>query len=156
MLTNPSKNTVLQLPRYAKRMIVLTLDLLMSVMAVWLAFYLRIDQISIPQGQQYYVYLLAPLLAVPVFIFMGLYRAIFRYTGMAAMLSTGLAVSIYAILFFSVLLFFKWEGVPRSLGLIQPLLFLLLVGSSRAIARFWLAGLSVKSRNNSKLPQRWL
>jgi FlaA1/EpsC-like NDP-sugar epimerase len=32
--------------------------------------------------------------------------------------------------------------VPRSLGLLQPLIFLLLVGASRAFARFWLAGLS--------------
>jgi FlaA1/EpsC-like NDP-sugar epimerase len=32
--------------------------------------------------------------------------------------------------------------VPRSLGLLQPVIFLLLVGASRAFARFWLAGLS--------------
>ena len=32
--------------------------------------------------------------------------------------------------------------VPRSLGVLQPLIYLLLVGASRAFARFWLAGLS--------------
>jgi FlaA1/EpsC-like NDP-sugar epimerase len=148
MISNQSKKTVLQLPRYAKRVIVLTLDLLMSVIAVWLAFYLRIDQVGLPVGQQYFVYVLAPLLFVPIFISMGLYRAIFRYTGMAAMLTTGLAVSTYALCFFVALLYFKWDGVPRSLGLIQPLLFLILVGSSRAIARFWLAGLSLQLRHS--------
>jgi FlaA1/EpsC-like NDP-sugar epimerase len=147
MTSNPSKKTVLQLPRYAKRLIVLTLDLLMSVAAVWLAFYLRIDQVGLPVGQQYFVYVLAPLLFVPIFISMGLYRAIFRYTGMAAMMTMGLAVSMYAVCFFMVLLYFKWDGVPRSLGLIQPLLFLILVGCSRAIARFWLAGLSLQLRH---------
>lgn len=145
MFSNRSKNKLLQLPRYAKRLVVLALDLFMSVIAVWLAFYLRIDQLGMPVGQQYFVYALAPLLFVPMFISMGLYRAIFRYTGMAAMLTTGLAVGVYALVFFCALLFFKWEGVPRSLGLIQPLLFLIFVGSSRAIARFWLAGLSAKS-----------
>lgn len=149
MLSNQSKSKVLQLPRYAKRMIVLTLDLLMSVIAVWLAFYLRIDQVGLAVGQQYWVYLLAPLLFVPIFISMGLYRAIFRYTGMAAMLTTGMAVGLYAFLFFCALLYFKLDGVPRSLGLIQPLLFLILVGSSRAIARFWLAGLSKQSHRSS-------
>lgn len=148
MISNQSKKTVLQLPRYAKRVIVLTLDLLMSVIAVWLAFYLRIDQVGLPVGQQYYVYVLAPLLFVPIFISMGLYRAIFRYTGMAAMMTMGLAVGMYALCFFVVLLYFKWDGVPRSLGLIQPLLFLILVGSSRAIARFWLAGLSIQLRHS--------
>jgi FlaA1/EpsC-like NDP-sugar epimerase len=148
MFSNRSKNKLLQLPRYAKRLVVLALDLFMSVIAVWLAFYLRIDQLGMPVGQQYFVYALAPLLFVPMFISMGLYRAIFRYTGMAAMLTTGLAVGVYALVFFCALLFFKWEGVPRSLGLIQPLLFLIFVGSSRAIARFWLAGLSAKSLNS--------
>lgn len=148
MISHQSKNSLLQLPRYAKRLIVLALDLIMSMIAVWLAFYLRIDQVSMPQGEQYFVYLLAPLLAVPVFLYVGLYRAIFRYTGMAAMLSTGLAVGIYALLFFSALLYFKWDGVPRSLGLIQPLIFLILVGGSRAVARYWLAGLSVQSRHS--------
>ncbi len=147
MLSNQSKSKVLHLPRYAKRLIVLVLDLMASAIAVWLAFYLRIDQIGAPQGPQYYVYLLAPLLFVPIFISMGLYRAIFRYTGMTAMLTTAMAVGMYALLFFVVLLYCKWDGVPRSLGLIQPLLFLMLVGSSRAIARYWLAGLSVKSRH---------
>jgi FlaA1/EpsC-like NDP-sugar epimerase len=145
MFSNRSKNKLLQLPRYAKRLVVLALDLFMSVIAVWLAFYLRIDQLGMPVGQQYFVYALAPLLFIPMFISMGLYRAIFRYTGMAAMLTTGFAVGVYALAFFCALLFFKWEGVPRSLGLIQPLLFLIFVGSSRAIARFWLAGLSAKS-----------
>jgi FlaA1/EpsC-like NDP-sugar epimerase len=139
---------LLALPRSGKRFVVIMLDLLIALLTVWFAFYLRIDQISMPQHQEVYVYLLAPLLALPIFINFGLYRAIFRYTGMVAMATLVKAVGIYAVLFFATLLFFKWEGVPRSVGLIQPLLFLLLVGGSRAIARFWLAGLSGKSRHS--------
>ena len=139
---------LLSLPRFVKRLVVVMLDLLFSLMAVWIAFYLRIEQTGFPEYQQLYVYILAPLIAVPIFIFKGLYRAIFRYTGMAAMMTTVSAVSIYAVLFFATLLVFKWVGVPRSVGLIQPLLFLLLVGGSRAVARFWLAGLSGKSRQS--------
>jgi FlaA1/EpsC-like NDP-sugar epimerase len=145
---NKSSASMLALPRNGKRFVVIVLDLLIALLTVWLAFYLRIDQVSWPQQQQIYVYLLAPLLAVPIFVNFGLYRAIFRYTGMAALFTTAKAVGIYAILFFIILLFFKWEGVPRSVSLIQPLLFLLLVGGSRAIARFWLAGLSAKSRHS--------
>src|SRR5659263_397233 len=133
---------LLALPRPVKRMVVLALDLVLSLISVWVAFYLRIDQSGLPQLQQKYVYLLAPVLAVPLFVRFGLYRAIFRYTGMAALATTAKAVGVYTVLFFVALLLFKWEGVPRSVGLIQPLLFLLLVGGSRAIARFWLAGWS--------------
>jgi FlaA1/EpsC-like NDP-sugar epimerase len=111
------------------------------------SFYLRLDQTGMPQLQQKYVYLLAPLLAFPIFVRFGLYRAIFRYTGMAALASTAKAVGIYAVLFFAALLLIKWDGVPRSVGLIQPLLFVLLVGASRAIARVWLARWSGTSRH---------
>jgi FlaA1/EpsC-like NDP-sugar epimerase len=142
-----SSVSLLALPRNVKRIVVITLDIILALITVWLAFYLRIDQVSLPRNQQVYVYLLAPLLAVPLFINFGLYRAIFRYTGMAAMLTTVKAIGIYSILFFTTLIFLKWEDVPRSLGLIQPTLFLLLVGGSRAIARFSLAGLSAKPRH---------
>lgn len=137
---------LLGLPRPAKRMVVMAVDLLMTLASVWLAFYLRVDQTGLPFAQQPYVYLLAPALAIPVFIRFGLYRAIFRYTGMAALATTAKAVGVYGLLFFMALLFFKWELVPRTLGLIQPLLLLLLVGASRALARFWLTGWSSKAR----------
>ena len=137
---------LLALSRPAKRLVVVALDLLLALVSVWAAFYLRIDQTGLPQAQQKYVYLLAPALAIPLFIRFGLYRAIFRYTGMAALATTAKAVGMYGLLFFSALLMFRWESVPRTLGLIQPLLFLLLVGGSRAIARFWLAGWSSQAR----------
>jgi len=142
-LTGP----LLALPRTAKRFLVVGLDLLLAVVSVWVAFYLRIDQSSLPHQQQKYVYLLAPVLAFPLFVRFGLYRAIFRYTGMAALASTAKAVGIYGALFFGTLLFFKWDGVPRSIGLIQPMLFLLMVGATRAMARFWLAGRPTQSRH---------
>jgi FlaA1/EpsC-like NDP-sugar epimerase len=135
---------LLALPRPAKRLVVMLLDICLALFSVWAAFYLRVDQVGWPQGQQKYVYALAPLIAVPIFIRFGLYRAIFRYTGLAAMASTAKAIALYAALFFAALLYFKWQGVPRTVGLIQPLLFLLLVGTSRAMARFWLAGVGGK------------
>ena len=138
---------LLALPRTAKRLVVMALDLLLTLVSVWIAFYLRIDQTSLPQAQQSYVYMLSPLLAIPIFVRFGLYRAIFRYTGMAALATTAKAVALYTLLFFVALLLFKWEGVPRTLGLIQPLLLLLLVGTSRSLARFWLAGWSSKARH---------
>ena len=142
---NKLMSPLLELSRPTKRFLVVVLDLLLSLIAVWIAFYLRIDQAGLPQMQQKYVYLLAPLLAFPLFVRFGLYRAIFRYTGMAALATTAKAVGLYGALFFMAIILFKWDGVPRSVGLIQPILFLLLVSTSRAMARFWLAGQSGKS-----------
>ena len=123
------------------------MDVVLALVSVWLAFYLRIDQTKLPVQQQIYPYALAPVLAVPIFIVMGLYRAIFRYTGLAAMLQIVKAIAVYGCLYFAVLFIFSWNDVPRSLGLIQPLLFLILIGGSRAFARFWLAGIFGKVKS---------
>ena len=72
---------LLALPRSVKRLVVIVLDVFLAMVSVWAAFYLRIDQVGLPKYQQMYVYLLAPLLAFPVFVRFGLYRAIFRYSG---------------------------------------------------------------------------
>ncbi len=138
---------LLALSLMAKRLLVVALDVLLSVLAVWCAMYLRLDQVGLPVDQQGLVYLLAPLLTVPIFIRFGLYRAIFRYTGMAALATTAKAVGLYAAVFLSCLLLARWDGVPRTVGLIQPLIFLVLVGASRAVARFWLTGWSGKARH---------
>jgi len=55
---------------------------------------------------------------------------------------------VYGALLLGVLLWQRWPGVPRSLGILQPLIFLLLVGASRAMARFWLAGLGGTGRKS--------
>jgi FlaA1/EpsC-like NDP-sugar epimerase len=125
--------------RTIKGMVVMALDVLLSLLATYLAFALRLDTAFWPEGAQWWVFALAPALALPVFIRFGLYRAIFRYTGQAALTATAKAVGVYGVLLMAALLLAAWPGVPRSLGVLQPLLFLMLVGGSRAVARFWLS-----------------
>ena len=129
----------------------MALDIVLSLVATWLAFTLRLDTVHWPLGAQWWVYALAPALALPVFIRFGLYRAIFRYTGQAALAATTKAVGVYGVLLFAALLFVGWTGVPRSLGVLQPLLFLMLVGASRAAARFWLAAQTQQMQPSGRL-----
>lgn len=135
-------STLLGWPRRVKLVIALAVDIAMALLAVWLAFYLRIDQTGAPVMDQGYVYGLTIVLFVPIFVRMGLYRAIFRYAGMPAVVATATSVLIYGIFFFGVLLWLRWDGVPRSIGLIQPILFLLLAGGWRILARYWLSGVT--------------
>lgn len=132
-----------------KRLVVVGLDIMMAVFAMWLAFSFRLDTPHWPEGSQWALYALAPALAVPIFVKFGLYRAIFRYTGLAALITTAQAIAVYALALFTLILFMQrqgLDGMPRSTGILQPLIFLLLVGSSRALARFWLAGLAGKNK----------
>ena len=133
---------VLGWPRAAKGLVVVALDVVLALVATWIAFTLRLDAPNWPTEGQWWVYGLAPLLAVPIFVKFGLYRAIFRYSGSAALYATGKAVLLYSAILLVLVLWFKWPAVPRSVAVLQPLVFLFLVGGSRAMARFWLAGLS--------------
>jgi len=97
------------------------------------------------------VYAISPLLAIPVFGKFGLYRAIFRYTGLAAILATSKAVALYGLLFLPVVLgLYLGEGIPRSLSILQPLILLLLVAGSRTLAWHWLAA-SAGARTSDRL-----
>lgn len=144
----PLNRTILAWPRPVKQLVVAAFDSGLSVAAMWLAFTLRFDMLHWPQGGQWWVYLLGPVLAVPVFIRQGLYDAIFRYSGLAAMAATAKAVALYSALLVLALVGLQSLGfaaIPRSLGILQPLIFLLLITTSRAAARSWL-GRSPKDR----------
>lgn len=133
---------VLSWPRGLKRSVVMGVDVLSALLATWAAYSLRLETAHWPQGDEWWVYLSGPVLAVPIFIRLGLYRAIFRYSGLDALVATGLAMALYALVHLAVLQWYMWPTFPLTLGVLQPILFLLLVGISRAIARFWLAGVS--------------
>lgn len=143
------KAKLLSQPRHVKQLMVLFVDALMGIVSVWVAYSLRLDTLHWPYSiHQWWPYLLAPILAAPIFWRNGLYRAVFRHSGMAAMRALVVAVSLYAVLFFGVLVIMSWPDVPRSLGLLQPLILMLLVGGSRAAARQWLSSLSAGQRRD--------
>ena len=142
---------ILGWPRRFKQTVVIALDVVMCLFATWLAFTLRLDTPNIPDSSQRWIYALTPALAVPIFIRLGLYRAIFRYSGQAALAATAKAVAIYGAVLLALLLWLRWPNVPRTLGVLQPLIFLLLVGASRAMARFWLTGWDERRQPQGRL-----
>lgn len=133
------KRRVIHLSRTSKQSIAAFSDVVMSLLATWCAFSLRLDGLHWPEGFQWHVYQLAPALALPIFVRLGLYRAVFRYTGIAAIVTVGKAVALYGSILFFLLLWLGFPGVPRSIGVLQPLLLLIFVGGSRAFARIWLS-----------------
>lgn len=147
--------TVLGWPRPVKRLIALAADSITALMATWLAFTLRLDTPHVPTTGEWVIYAVSVLLAIPVFIRFGLYRSIFRYTGLATAIATVKAIAVYALCFGAVL-FLLWSrgvqgSVPRSLALLQPLIFLVLVGTTRAAAKGWLGGTLARKHPRRRL-----
>ena len=132
---------ILTWSRTEKQLVVIALDVILGFVATWFAFTLRLDTPHIPTAVQWPLYGLVPILAIPIFASFGLYRAIFRYSGPAVLVATAKAIAVYSAILITLLLVTQWTSVPRSLGILQPLIFFVLVASSRAVARFLLKGL---------------
>jgi len=143
----------LALPRPVKRSMVLLLDAALCVFTVWLAFYLRLGSFVPLSGPAVWPALASVVLALPIFITSGLYRAIFRYSGLPAMVAVARAMVLYGLAFAAVFTFIGVPDVPRTVGIIQPILLLVLVGASRAAARVWLGGLYHQQLRKAALPQ---
>jgi FlaA1/EpsC-like NDP-sugar epimerase len=146
-------NIVLALPRSVKRLVVLAVDAGLCALSVWLALYLRLGSFVSLSGHAIGAVIASVLLALPIFLVSGLYRAIFRYSGLPAMVSVGRAMLLYGVIFAAIFTFWTVEGIPRTVGLIQPLLLLLLVGAARAAARVWLGGVYKQQLRKAFLPQ---
>ena len=142
MPIDATKRSLLNLPRAVKRGLVMCVDVLICALSVWLSFGLRLDQWSGFQGERWIVLAVSIGLSTPLFITFGLYRAIFRYIGSAVFLSMVRVYIIYAILFFCAFTIVGVDNVPRSIGVIQPILLFIGIGISRYFVRYWLGGIN--------------
>jgi FlaA1/EpsC-like NDP-sugar epimerase len=139
---NATKQLLLNLPRSVKRGLVLSCDVLICVFSVWLAFGLLLDQWGLFRVRQWSVLIAAIGFSFPLFIFFGLYRAIFRYIGSVAFLSITRVFVIYASIIFCIFTLVGVDDVPRSIGVIQPILLFIGIGASRYFVRYWLGSIN--------------
>lgn len=127
-------NRLFGLRRYQKTLIATAMDSVIAAWAAWAAIYLRLGQSHWLYGNQLVAVLLPILLAPAVFFAAGLYRAIFRHVGATDLGTIGRACAAFGLIYATIYTFVGIGDVPRTVGLIQPLLMFVTMTAARAIA----------------------
>lgn len=131
-------NLLVASPRLFKQFVFGLIDSIVIVFSLWLAYCLRLGVLYSPTEEQLWIFVTAPLTAVPIFYFFGLYRAITRYLGMRAIWDIVKATALFTIVFAVIVLILKIdEFVPRTIYGILGVLSLIFVGGFRLIIRWW-------------------
>ena len=150
-ILNEMPKNIINLPRYAKKAIAIIIDLGLCIICTWFAFYLRLEQFIRINDVTIIAVLISVTLAIPIFWLLGLYRAMFRFADSSIIFTVAVATSIYGLLYFSVVGIYGIQSIPRSIGIIQPILLFFAIISSRVIIRYLLINsLSFKNRPKNK------
>ncbi|WP_137819745.1 nucleoside-diphosphate sugar epimerase/dehydratase [Pseudomonas sp. 2FG] len=135
---------LLRLPRRYKRLLQVTTDVALVWAALWLAFVVRLgtDNLIQPWGGQLWLFVVAPLIAIPLFVKFGMYRAVMRYFGNDALLAIAKAVTLSALFLALAVYWYRGapEVVPRSLVFNYWWLSLVMVGGLRLGMRQYFMG----------------
>jgi FlaA1/EpsC-like NDP-sugar epimerase len=150
MLVEESQN-IINLPRYAKRVLAIILDLGLCILCTWLAFYIRLEQFIKINDVTILAVLISIILAIPIFWLMGLYKTMFRFLGSSIILTVFVAIFSYSLLYFAVIGIYGIQGIPRSIGILQPVLLFLGITSSRIIIKYlFISNFNFKNSKNKK------
>lgn len=138
----------LSLSRRKIAAILISIDVVLSVFALWAAFSLRLGVWYFPPEKQWILFCISPLLAVPIFIRLGLYHAIIRYIGGHVLWVIFQAITLYSLVFTFIVFHSDLGLVPRTVPILNWLILLLFIGGSRFIARWLFADAYVRLGGN--------
>lgn len=135
---------LLNLPRRDKRLVQLLADTILIWIALWLAFVVRLGEFDVvhPFSGHGWLFITAPLIALPLFIRFGMYRAVMRYLGNDALIAIAKAVSLSALILALVVYWYRETVavIPRSMVFNYWWLSLVLLGGLRLFMRQFFMG----------------
>lgn len=138
---------ITKLSPFFKKLLRIGIDIFIAILSVWFAFSLRFECLHKPIGKQWIIYFIAPTLALPIFYISGLYRVVYRYNGFPGFIAILKAVSLYQIIFIVAFFLVDISEIPHSIGILQPLIFLLIITGSRVFMRYWFLRQNISKHN---------
>lgn len=129
------------LDRRAKKIIAFLTDSAICVFAIWLSFSLRLGDWQLWNDPVRNVMLASFLFWPPLFLMFGVYRSIFRFAGSGTIIELARAVSIFMLAMTVTFTVMAVPGVPRTIGILVPILFFLGLMMSRITVRYIISDL---------------
>ena len=151
-MLDPLKQWGLGLSRPWKRAVTIAFDVVALLGVLWISYILRLTTAFTPNWSQILLMAAAPVIAVPIFIRLGLYRAIIRYlperTILVVVQAMALATVIWLALSFLTSMY-GINGIPRSIPVLFFALGTIVIAGSRFALKQWLGVIPPLQRQNS-------
>ena len=145
---------IILIPRNLKKIIVILLDINLCFLSILISFYLRIGDLTI---FNYLIliklitsFALCVLIILPIFKIYGIYNSIFRFSGIFDAKLIVKALLIYGIVFSLLIAGIGLLSIPRTIGIIQPIILAILIITSRFIANKILTFAPLLDNNKNK------
>ena len=142
-ILNQILENILSLNRLSKRVIVIIIDIVLCVLCTSIAFTIRLEEFILFSNILVYPIIFSVILVIPIFWLFGLYRIIFRFTSLSLITNILNSILVYALLYFLIIGVYGvpgnsdyYEIVPRSIGIIQPMLLFFAIIASRLGAKY--------------------
>ncbi|WDR05880.1 nucleoside-diphosphate sugar epimerase/dehydratase [Devosia rhodophyticola] len=113
-------------------------DVVALLLVLWLSYSLRLGTRFVPDDSQLALMALAPIVALPIFVRMGLYRAVIRYLPERAIWTIFWAMTQATLIWLAILFFAEITRVvvlPRSIPVFYWMFGLIVISGSRFAAK---------------------
>ncbi len=122
--------------RRTKFVLILAIDAVLCIAAVIIGFSLRLGEWDLWSPAIATVTAAALVLWLPLFLFRGIYRTVVRYIGSRTMMGIATSSLIMMIGLAALFTINSVPGIPRTIAIIQPMIFAVLLVMSRLVARY--------------------
>lgn len=142
---------LVELPKSTKLGLILSVDFVLLVLSIWLAYAIRLGEWFVPNGAQLALLVSAPILTIAVFFKFGIYRSVIRYLSERVLWALAKGMMLAVLLWASLAFMTQMTGmeVPRGVPILYGLIAIVLVSGSRFFAR-WVLWFPVRTRDTER------